>query len=239
MKDFLEDAKVCFERYDQDVCLISIKDGFKPCGRLLESMKIPCALFTALALVAACSLARAGENWKPLWNGKTFAAWHVIGKGEWKIIDGVIRGAHAKEEKEFGHIVTDKTYRDFTVRLKYKAVKGNSGLYFRVEEKGFSGVTGFQAEIDPEKDAGGLYETNGRSWVSQPKPDDVKRWFKPGQWNEMSVSAHGGHIVVLVNGIKSAELKDDPGRHEGKFALQVHAGQDCEVWFKDIEIMEP
>ena len=211
MKDFLEDAKVCFERYDQDVCLISIKDGFKPCGRLLESMKIPCALFTALALVAACSLARAGENWKPLWNGKTFAAWHVIGKGEWKIIDGVIRGTHAKEEKEFGHIVTDKTYRDFTVRLKYKAVKGNSGLY----------------------------ETNGRSWVSQPKPDDVKRWFKPGQWNEMSVSAHGGHIVVLVNGIKSAELKDDPGRHEGKFALQVHAGQDCEVWFKDIEIMEP
>ena len=73
--------------------------------------------------------------------------------------------------------------------------------------------------------------------VSQPKPEEVKRWFKPGQWNEMTVSAHGGHIVVLVNGIKSAELKDDPGRREGRFALQVHAGQDCEVWFKDIEIM--
>ena len=35
---------------------------------------------------------------------------------------------------------------------------------------------------------------------------------------------------------KSAELKDDPGRREGRFALQVHGGQDCEVWFKDIEI---
>ena len=23
----------------------------------------------------------------------------------------------------------------------------------------------------------------------------------------------------------------------GKFALQLHGGQDCEVWFKDIEIM--
>ena len=124
----------------------------------------------------------------------------------------------------------------FPEEPKYKAVKGNSGLYFRIEEKGFSGVTGFQAEIDPEKDAGGLYETNGRSWVSQPKPEDVKRWFKPGQWNEMTVSAHGGHIVVHANGIKTAELKDDPGRREGKFALQVHGGQDCEVWFKDIEI---
>ena len=92
------------------------------------------------------------------------------------------------------------------------------------------------AEIDPDQDAGGLYETNGRSWVSQPKPEDVKRWFKPGQWNEMTVSARGGHIVVHVNGIKTAELKDDPGRREGKLALQVHGGQDCEVWFKDIEI---
>ena len=129
-------------------------------------------LFTALTLAAACASACAAENWKPLWNDKTLDGWHVIGKGEWKIIDGAIRGAHAKEEKEFGHLVSDKIYQDFTVRLKYKAVKGNSGLYFRIEEKGFSGVTGFQAEIDPEKDAGGLYETNGRSWVSQPKPEE-------------------------------------------------------------------
>jgi hypothetical protein len=52
----------------------------------------------------------------------------------------------------------------------------------------------------------------------------------------MTVSAHGGHIVVTVNGKVSAELKDDPGRREGKFALQVHGGQDCDVWFKDIEM---
>ncbi len=201
-------------------------------------MKTLCRFVNALVLAVACTSVRAAENWKPLWNGKTLDGWHVIGKGEWKIVDGAIRGMHAKEEKEFGHLVSDKTYRDFTVRLKYKAVKGNSGLYFRIEEKGFSGVTGFQAEIDPDKDAGGLYETNGRAWVSQPKPADVKRWYKPGEWNEMTVSAHGGHVVVYVNGIKSAELKDDPGRREGKFALQVHGGQDCEVWFKDIEIAE-
>ena len=200
-------------------------------------MKISCALFSALATVTACAMAAgAAEGWKPLWDGKTFVGWHIIGKGDWKIIDGAIRGTHPKEEKEFGHLVSDNAYRDFTVRLKYKAVKGNSGLYFRIEEKGFSGVSGFQAEIDPEKDAGGLYETNGRAWVSQPQPDDVKRWYKPGQWNEMIVSAHGGHIVVHVNGVKSAELKDDPGRREGKFALQVHGGQNCDVWFKDIEI---
>ncbi len=199
-------------------------------------MNAPRIFFTALSFIVLGVSTRAEDNWIPLWDGKTLNGWHVVGKGDWTIIDGAIRGSHAKEENDFGHLVTDKTHRDFTVRLKYKAVKGNSGLYFRIEEKGFSGVTGFQAEIDPDNDAGGLYETNGRSWVSQPKPEDVKRWFKPGQWNEMTVSARGGHIVVHVNGIKSAELNDDPGRREGKFALQVHGGQDCEVWFKDIEI---
>ena len=177
----------------------------------------------------------AAAQWKPLWDGKTLSGWHIIGKGKWEVVDGAIRGMHQKEEKDFSHLVTDKTFRDFTARLKFKAVKGNSGLYFRVEEKGFSGVSGFQAEIDAEKDVGGLYETNGRAWVKQPAPDDVKK-FKPGEWNEMTVSARGGNIVVTVNGIKSAELTNDPGRAEGHIALQVHGSQDCEVWFKDIEI---
>ena len=164
--------------------------------------------------------------------------WHVIGKGRWKMEENALHATNVKSEKDFGHLVTDRDYTNFTVRLKYKAVKGNSGLYFRIAEKGFSGVTGFQAEIDPDKDAGGLYETNGRSWVSQPKPEDVTKWYKPGVWNEMSVTARGGDIVVTVNGMTSAVLKNDPGRPAGKFALQVHGGQDVEVWFKDIYIQE-
>jgi hypothetical protein len=29
---------------------------------------------------------------------------------------------------------------------------------------------------------------------------------------------------------------NDPGRKEGRFALQVHGAEDVDVWFKDIEI---
>ena len=198
---------------------------------------------TRLALLLACiclhvSL-RAAETWRPLWDGKTLAGWHVSGKGTWTVEDGALHGTHAKSEKDYGHLVSDASYGDFTVRLKFKSLKGNSGLYFRIEEKGFSGITGFQAEIDPKVDVGGLYETNGRSWVSQPTPAQVATWFKPGEWNEMIVSALGGHITVYINGKKSAELLNDPGRREGKFALQVHGGQEGDVWFKDIEIKTP
>jgi hypothetical protein len=177
------------------------------------------------------------HSWKRIWDGASFAGWRQIGKGDWQVADGAIAGRHGKSEPEFGHLVTDASYQDFTARLKYKAVEGNSGLYFRIEEKGFSGVTGFQAEIDPLKDAGGLYETNGRAWVSQPKPEDVKKWYRPNEWNTMTVSAHGKRIAVDVNGYRTAELRDDPGRAEGRLALQLHGGQDVQVMFKDIEVL--
>jgi hypothetical protein len=192
-----------------------------------------------LVLLGSSLALSAAEPWQPLWDGKSLAGWRIIGKGTWKIEDGALHGTNVKSEKDYGHIVSEKIYGDFTVRLKFKALKGNSGLYFRIEEKGFSGVSGFQAEIDATKDVGGLYETNGRSWVSQPTPAQVATWFKPGEWNEMTVSARGGNIVVFINGKKSAELRDDSGRREGKFALQVHGGQDCDVWFKDLAIQLP
>lgn len=193
-------------------------------------------IITCFCLVLCGCAAVSVAHWQRLWDGKTFAGWHVIGKGNWEIVDGAIHATHSKEEKEFSHLVTDRIYKDFTARLKFKALKGNSGFYFRIEEKGASGVSGFQAEIDAKNDVGGLYETNGRAWVVKPAPDDVKKWFKPGEWNEMTVSARGGDVIVTVNGMKTAELTNDTGRAEGHIALQVHGSMDCDVWFKDIQI---
>lgn len=177
--------------------------------------------------------------WRPAWNGRDFSDAHIIGKGQWKVEDGVIHGTHNASEKEFGHLVSNDTVSDFVVRLKYKAVKGNSGFYFRTEETGASGVSGFQAEIDAEKDAAGLYETNGRAWVSQPTPEQVKQSFKPQDWNMMTVYALGRRIATDLNGSRMVELRDDPGRTEGHFALQLHGSQDVDVYFKDLEILVP
>lgn len=198
------------------------------------------AMASMLAAFVSCmSLAAEPHDdakWKPLFDGKTLAGWHPIGQGKWTAEDGMIVGRHDAKE-DFGHLVTDKSYKDFTVRLKFKSIKGNSGLYFRIKPEGFSGVSGFQAEIDPQKDVGGLYETNGRSWVSQPTPEQVQKYFKPGEWNDMKVRAVGGDITVWINGVVSAELKNDPGQFtHGPFALQVHGGQEGLVYFKDLEI---
>ena len=150
----------------------------------------------------------------------------------------MILGTSEASEGRHGLLVSDKRFKDFTVRLKYKAVKGNSGLYFRSDKvNGSVGVHGFQAEIADVNDIGGLYETGGRAWVVKPTPEEVKKYHKVGEWNQITVSAHGRRIVVHVNGRKTAELKDDPGRLEGHLGMQLHGGQDMHVEFKDVELL--
>ncbi|MGB4727524.1 MAG: DUF1080 domain-containing protein [Thermogutta sp.] len=199
-------------------------------------------LLAVVGLTSVASLVLAAQppsgQWRPLFDGKTFQGWHIIGVGQWTIEDGAILGRKTAAEKEFGHLVSDAVFGDFVVRLKFKALHGNSGFYFRCVEEGHSGISGFQAEIAPDANTGGLYETNGRAWVVRPDPELVKKAFKPQEWNEMVVSAQGGDITVWLNGIKMSEVKNDPGRREGHFALQLHGGNDMLVMFKDIEILE-
>ena len=181
----------------------------------------------------------AQDDWQSLFNHENLDGWDVMPGGEWHVEDGVLIGTSPANEERHGILVTQKEYDDFKLRVVYKANQGNSGLYFRVEKVGEPyNVAGFQAEIDPEKDAGGLYETSGRAWVVQPSPEDVQRWYKPNEWNEMVVVAKGKDVTVYVNGQKTAELKDDPGREQGYIGVQLHGGMDMDVRFKDIEIIE-
>jgi hypothetical protein len=177
------------------------------------------------------------SSWEPLWNGKDLDGWTSNGAGAWTVEDGVLVGK-ADAQAKHGLLFSKEKYADFTVRFRFKSLKGNSGFYFRVEkDESDVACAGFQAEIDPQNDVGGLYETLGRAWVVQPKPEEVKKWYKPGDWNEMVVSAHGRWIVVHVNGTKTAELRDDPGRTEGYLGFQLHGGQEMHVMYKDIQIL--
>lgn len=177
------------------------------------------------------------SNWELLFNHVNLEGWHALPGGEWTVEDGVIIGKSPIDEPLHGILLSDSIYTDFQLKVVYKAVKGNSGVYFRVEKVGDSdSVNGLQAEVDADKDAGGLYETGGRLWVVQPTPEDVKKWFKPNDWNEMTIICKGKDVSVFVNGYKTADLKNDPGRTSGYIGLQLHGSMDMEVRFKDILI---
>ena len=206
-----------------------------------RSMLAPVTLLS-LSLVLACAVLMAAETekpkWKPLMDGKTLKGWHPVGDGKWTVEDGAFVG-RADNEKLYGLLVSDKQFKDFTVRFKFKCLSGDSGFYIRTIIKEPEKAHGLQIQVGlPGSGVGGIYESYGRAWIDKPDPEKEKEYTKTDAWNEMTISAHGGDVVVTVNGTKTAELKDDKSRPEGHFALQMHAGCVMHVMFKEIEICE-
>ncbi|NQT52458.1 DUF1080 domain-containing protein [bacterium] len=175
------------------------------------------------------------RRWLPLVNEKNLATWQSNGAARWTVEKEDIVGR--KDGGGYGLLFSPRPYRDFTVKFQVKAVRGNAGFYIRAEKMpGTQGARGLQLEIDPTKDQSGLYEPHGREWVAKPDQAVVKKHYKRREWNEMAVSAQGRRIVVHLNGRKTVDLPNDPGRLEGFFALGTHGG-NVEVRFKDIQIL--
>ena len=194
-------------------------------------------LFLLAGLCTILVNSSAAQKWVNLFNGKDLTGWHALPGGDWKVEKGILIGTSQASEKRHGLLLSDSIFGDFEIEISYKAIKGNSGLYFRAEQvQDAVGVHGFQAEIDPDKDAGGLYETGGRTWVVKPAPEQVKTWYKPNEWNTMKVRAVGQDITVWVNGRETAKLTNDPGRTAGRIGLQLHGDMNMEVYFRLIKI---
>ena len=189
-----------------------------------------------LALAGSCLAQSETSEWKPLFDGKTLNGWHAVGDGKWTVEDGAIVG-RANKEKLYGLLFSDREFTDFTVRFKFKVISGDSGFYIRTEFKKPDQAHGNQVQVGlAGSGTGGIYESYGRGWIDKPSDAVQKKILKDRDWNEMVISATGGNVVVHVNGTKTADLKDDPSRRKGHFALQMHSGNVMHLSFKDIEI---
>ena len=202
-------------------------------------IRVRCVTLSLLVLCAFSVCATAEEKkpvWKPLMDGKTLAGWHKVGDGRWTVENGAFVG-RANNEKLYGLLFSDATFKDFTVRCKFKFIAGDSGFYVRTIFKAPDEARELQIQVGaPGSGLGRIYESYGRGWLVKPDTAAEKEVYKANDWNDLTIAAHGGHVVVQVNGVTTCELKDYKGRPEGHFALQMHAGTVNEVMFKQIEI---
>jgi hypothetical protein len=173
-----------------------------------------------------------------LFDGKTLKGWEASPGGKWEVKDGVLLGTSQQADKRHGILFSEKQYSDFILRAKFRVLLGNSGFYFRAENRNSPiRAYGFQAEIDRTQNTGGLYETGGRAWVAKPTQKVIKeRKYQPGEWADLEIKAVSKDVSVRINGIISTKLKNDPGRIKGFFGLQLHGGQDMHVEYKDIRL---
>lgn len=198
-------------------------------------------MFVLLSCLLVTPFATAEPStWKSLFNGKDLSGWHPVPGGKWEVHEGTILGTSPRSEPRHGLLMTDKKYKNFIVRAKFKVTQGDSGFYFRVEKTNTNAsVRGFQAEVDNSNEVGGLYETAMRAWVKKPDPKQIAKVVKPGEWTDIIVTAIGDDLTVSLNGITVTELLGDKKcLKEGHLALQLHGSQDMRVQFKDLAILE-
>jgi hypothetical protein len=178
----------------------------------------------------------AGKGWVPLFNGKNLDGWKNYGAEKWTVENGEILGEAVT--KAYGYLGTEKTYKNFEMTGKFKAEgTGNSGIFYHSTINGVN-IQGVQVEVDPQPGmhTGGLYESGGRSWLVWPNPDGEKA-MNPTAWNEVQFSVRGNHIVTWVNGVLALDYTDPaPKYSDGVIALQLHAGGEGKMRFKDLKV---
>lgn len=167
---------------------------------------------------------------------------------EWSFTeDGVLHGQHSKDQKKDGLVISEKDYDNFIARVTYRMHGGNSALYFRAAETEAPWVLrGFQNEIANGGKDSALWHTAGiidgktipgRGWVVSNDEFVEKVRNKDGQWNTTCTAAYGDRLVQMLNGFCTSDIIDKECEKTGKLGLQMHGGTDCEMFFKDFEVM--
>jgi hypothetical protein len=198
-------------------------------------------LFLSLGAIVR---AQSNDSWISLFNGRDLTGWKNNGQEKWIVENGTI--LCESTANKYGYLTTEKSFRDFDLRLKFKSeALGNSGVFFHSHITGIDpehgpDIEGMQVEVDPSvgKHTGGLYESGGRGWVAMPTPEGEQA-LKAGEWNDLNVSVRGNHIVTQLNGVKIADYNDpSPKFSEGVIGLQIHTGGGVKMRWKDIYIKE-
>ncbi len=197
-----------------------------------------------LFVLAAAEVGQAQEQekgFRPLFDGKTLDGF--VGDPElWRVEDGQIVGStDGKKLKHNSFLATRRKFRNFVLKVKFKLRNHNSGIQFRSQLLKDYIVRGYQADIAENRYLGILYEERGRGILADVDPKEVRKHYKPGQWNEYTIVANGPHIKLMLNGYTTVDYYEkDPkrGAKEGIIAFQLHTGPAMEIRFKDIRIKE-
>ena len=197
-------------------------------------MKFAFILLSFAVLSASVNLA----GFKNLFNGKNLNGWTIHGTEKWYVEQGELV-CESGPDKQYGYLSTNKSYKNFILTLNFKLqANGNSGVFIRSSIEGTK-ISGWQVEVAPPKlHTGGIYESYGRGWLIQPKPENEGA-LKATDWNEMRIQVKGSEVTTWLNGTQMVYFKDQKiGEGNGFIALQIHDGGGIKVRWKNIRVKE-
>ncbi|MES1226901.1 MAG: DUF1080 domain-containing protein, partial [Bacteroidota bacterium] len=140
-----------------------------------------------LILFAAATQLSFSQKAVSIFNGKDLTGWTINGTEKWYVDSSHELVCESGPDKKYGYLSTKKNYKNFILTLQFKQeANGNSGVFFRSSIEGVK-ISGWQVEVAPASlHTGGIYESYGRGWLIQPKPEDEAQ-LRQGEWNTMKI----------------------------------------------------
>lgn len=190
------------------------------------------ALASLALLLAGCATPGTGTGWTSLFDGASIGAqFERVGDANWRVAEGAIVA-----DKGVGFLLTRADYGDFAMRLEFWAEPDtNSGVFFRCDNRAkITAANCYEANIWDTR-PGQEYATGAIVDVAKVNPVPKAG----GRWNTMEITARGDHLVVMLNGAKTAEVRH--GKHaRGPIGLQRALGVNKEaataIKFRKVEI---
>jgi hypothetical protein len=167
------------------------------------------------------ALAQVGSTPKPCSSAaQGSATGSLAGSSRWEVVDGLVMPCG----EPTGYLNSDQSYRNFVLSIEFKCGEdANSGVFVRSpKENG-----GYEVQIWKQQPAG--YNTGAIVGTAKTSRHFM---FKPDEWNHLQITANGDHIVVVLNGETTLDVRDAKFP-EGHIRLQY---QQFPIAFRNIKL---
>jgi len=171
-----------------------------------------------------------------VFNGRDLTGW-TGDASLWKVEDGILVGRTTERLDHNDFLRLEKEYANFIMYCEVRLHGYNSGVQFRSIVKEGGHMAGYQADIG-DGCWGALYEELLRGHLVHYKPQLIESILRPDDWNEYEICAVADHIILILNGVVTAELSDPEGARSGSIGLQLHSGPPQEAAFRNLCIKE-
>ncbi|MGI9550125.1 MAG: 3-keto-disaccharide hydrolase [Aurantibacter sp.] len=154
--------------------------------------------------------------------------WFSQGDANWKFVDGELVGSL---ESGTGFVMTKKSYQDFVLELEFKPDSTiNSGIFIRCKENEISNIDCYEINIwDLHPDQ------KSRTGAVVTRSTPLAKVETLDKWNSYKIKNEKEHLQVWINGILTADMKDQD-LVEGPIALQAaEAGQ---IMFRNVRLTQ-
>lgn len=185
------------------------------------------------------------EGFEWLFNGKSFDGWE--GNLDWfRLEDGaIVAGSLEKKIPHNEFLCTKEKFGDFELKLEVK-LRGegdNAGVQFRtVRIPNNTEVSGYQCDVGRAWNRnvwGCLYDESRRNkMLADTSDENLKKWVKQNDWNELTIKAVGNRIELGLNGHPTVTYIEEDAKiaKEGIIGLQIHSGPPTEALYRHIRI---